>query len=265
MNAHQTKHEDWNDIAFHEARFETFACRYLAKYPEAMLRLKREHTYKVLSHTRTIVHDAPFTHEEGRAALLAALYHDIGRFPQYVRWRTFSDAKSENHALLSAHLVREERFLEPESIFIRGSALAAIALHNRYKLPPALHEPYLKIVSAVRDADKLDIMRIMAFHLSRPIPTEDVVLHVRDEPQKWTPALVEKVLAGGVPGYHELVYINDFRILIGAWLHDLHFDASRRLCAQTGHIEAILEGLPPVRELAEVQRYIRTLLHEGKR
>lgn len=264
MIEHHAKNENWDEMSFHEARFEAFASRYLTEHPEAMLRLKREHTHKVLSHARTIVHEGSFTPEEGRATLVAALYHDVGRFPQYVRWRTFSDAQSENHALLSVHVVRNERFLETESSFIRGAVLAAIALHNRYRLPRALRASYLKIVSAVRDADKLDIMRIMAFHLSRPIPTGDVVLHVRDEPSKWTPDLVEKVLAGGVPGYHELIYINDFRILIGSWLHDLHFASSRRLCAKSGHIEAILEGLPPAKELEPVHHYIRALLHDGE-
>lgn len=248
------------DIAAHEARFEAFAARYLAEHPEAMLGLKREHTYKVLEHARTLVDSEAFTPEEGRAALLGALYHDLGRFPQYVRWRTFSDAQSENHARLSVRTLRRERFLDDEPRPVRHAALAAIALHNRYRLPPGLRNSYLKVSLAVRDADKLDIMRIMAFHLTRPLPSGDVVLHVLDEPFLWTPAIARKVQNGEVPSYTELKYVNDFRMLIGAWVHELHFATSRRLCAASGHIEAILEGLPPSEELVPVKTSIMETL-----
>ena len=71
----------WDDIRNHEALFESFASMYLREHPGDMLRLKREHTYKVLAHARAIVAQEGLASQEGRAALLAALYHDTGRFP----------------------------------------------------------------------------------------------------------------------------------------------------------------------------------------
>lgn len=142
----------WDDIRNHEALFESFASMYLREHPGDMLRLKREHTYKVLAHARAIVAQEGLASQEGRAALLAALYHDTGRFPQYVRWRTFSDAESENHGYLGVHVVKKEHFLTGEPQNIHKWVLTAIALHNRYALP-ALPEPYLTITHAVRDAD----------------------------------------------------------------------------------------------------------------
>lgn len=254
---------DWNDIACHEGYFETFASRYLREYPQDMLRLKREHTYKVLANARTITAQERIAGKEGRAALLAALYHDTGRFPQYVRWRTFSDAQSENHGYLGVHVVKKERFLSEEPEPVRKWALTAIALHNRYRLPE-LPEPFRMITHVVRDADKLDIMRIMAQHLSQPIPTRDVVLHVKDEPQAWSPAVAGKVLAGEVPSYTELRYVNDFRILLGSWIHDLHFASTKRACANSGYVEAVLEGLPAAPQLEPVKQYLLNVLSSAR-
>lgn len=121
----------WDDIRNHEALFESFASMYLREHPGDMLRLKREHTYKVLAHARAIVAQEGLDSQEGRAALLAALYHDTGRFPQYVRWRTFSDAESENHGYLGVHVVKKEHFLTGEPPNIHKWVLTAIALHNR--------------------------------------------------------------------------------------------------------------------------------------
>ena len=111
--------------------------------------------------------------------------------------------------------MKKEHFLTGEPPNIHKWVLTAIALHNRYALP-ALPEPYLTITHAVRDADKLDIMRIMAQHLSRPIPTRDVVLRVQDAPKLWSQSIVDTVLSGGIPSYHDLRYVNDFRILLGS-------------------------------------------------
>ena len=245
----------WDDIRNHEALFESFASMYLREHPGDMLRLKREHTYKVLAHARAIVAQEGLASQEGRAALLAALYHDTGRFPQYVRWRTFSDAESENHGYLGVHVVKKEHFLTGEPPNIHKWVLTAIALHTRYALP-ALPEPYLTITHAVRDADKLDIMRIMAQHLSRPIPTRDVVLRVQDAPKLWSQSIVDTVLSGGIPSYHDLRYVNDFRILLGSWIHDLHFTSSKKTCVASGFLQEVLKGLPSTPELQPVTAYL---------
>ena len=245
----------WDDIRAHEARFEGFAVMFLREHPSDMLRLKREHTYKVLAHARAIIAQEGVASQEGRAALLAALYHDTGRFPQYVRWRTFSDAESANHGYLGVHVVKKEHFLTGEPQNIHKWVLTAIALHNRYALP-ALPEPYLTIAHVVRDADKLDIMRIMAQHLSQPIPTRDVVLHVQDAPKLWSQSIVDTVLSGKIPSYRDLRYINDFRILLGSWIHDLHFRSSKKVCVASGFLQEVLKGLPSTPELQPVTAYL---------
>ena len=56
----------WDDIRNHEALFESFASMYLREHPGDMLRLKREHTYKVLAHARAIV---ALPKREGRPCL----------------------------------------------------------------------------------------------------------------------------------------------------------------------------------------------------
>lgn len=156
---------------------------------------------------------------------------------------------------LGVHVVKKEQFLADEPRPIRKWVLTAIALHNRYALP-ALPEPYLTVTHVVRDADKLDIMRIMAQHLSRPIPTRDVVLRVQDAPQLWSQSIVDTVLSGGIPSYCDLHYVNDFRILLGSWIHDLHFPSSKKTCVASGFLQEVLQGLPDALELKPVTAYL---------
>ncbi len=243
-------------IAEHKRQFEQFAAEWLTRHPEPMLRLKHEHTQAVFAHAMRIVEQERLTGDLGRAALLGALYHDVGRFPQFAAWHTFSDAHSKNHGLLGVQLIKKQGFLAHESGSVRRLVLAAVGLHNRYRLPYGIPSEVQLATHVVRDADKLDIMRIMARHLNEPVPSEDVVLHVKDDPEGWSPHIVATVLEGKIPGYTDLRYVNDFRMLLGSWLQDLHFETARLFFIRSGYLEKVLEGLPPREPFASVRSYL---------
>ncbi len=244
------------NIKHHLKCFDRFTANYLEGPHRAMLDLKRHHSLCVLEQSTVLTEMEGFTEDISRAALLAALYHDVGRFPQMIRWHTFSDAISENHGYLGVRVVKREKMLDGESKRIRQMVLTAIALHNRYILPTGLADPFLTVVRIVRDADKLDIMRIMAEHLVNFAPSDKVVLHVRNEPDKWSPRIVAMVLQGKVPSYKDLVYVNDFKILLGSWIEDLHFASAQIQMVKSGHVHTVLSAIPDIPELRCVQEYL---------
>ncbi len=229
-----------------------------------MLALKRVHTEKVVEHARRILESnrTLFSEETARAGLLAALYHDVGRFPQYARWKTFSDALSVNHGQLGCALLRREAFLEGETETVRRLVRVAVCLHNRHLLPKGLSHQERLVTDVVRDADKLDIFRIMTRFLTGEQRSDDVVLHVQDEPLKWTPEIAKDVHEGRVPSYRRLVYVNDFRILLASWIYDLRFASSRGVLAASGHVEAVLAGLPEDPALLPVLEKLRDQLRK---
>lgn len=262
-----TSSVQWDDIQVHRERFDTFAHSYLNGPHSPMLDLKYRHSLLVFSNSQHIVQSEGLHGVIGRSALLAALYHDVGRFPQVVRWHTFLDAKSENHAYLGVKVLKKNKMLADEPKEIQKYVLMAIALHNRYSVPEKLPELFQLITYIVRDSDKLDILRVMAEHVNAPNPTKEggeVVLGVKDEPEKWSQNVAEKVLQGKIPGYKNMVYINDFRMLLGSWLNDLHFAAARKQMAESGHVEAVLSGLPDAPALRPVRQYLNNLLAKTK-
>ena len=48
------------------------------------------------------------TRPGGTVAEAIALFHDVGRFPQYARYKTFRDSISTNHAALGASVLFEQ-------------------------------------------------------------------------------------------------------------------------------------------------------------
>ena len=56
-----------------------------------------------------------------RIAEAAGLMHDLGRFKQYRRYRTFNDRRSVNHASLGVRIMRRNHILQD----LDGQALKA--------------------------------------------------------------------------------------------------------------------------------------------
>lgn len=252
----------------HVEQFLAFTAAYTAEKNAAPLRLKVEHSFKVVEHVQKLVCDqgehmpAPVA----RAALLAALYHDCGRFPQFQKYATFSDAQSTNHARLGLAVLKKQAFLKHEPPFVRQLVQTAVLLHNRYALPARLAQWPRLVTQMVRDADKLDIFRVMVLHLQQALPENDAVfLHVKDEPLKWTPLIVEDVLNGRIARYADLRYVNDFRLLLCTWVHEMRFASTRKALRESGLMDAVLRGLPaqgPGEGLEKVVAFIReNLVH----
>ncbi|MDR2893604.1 MAG: HD domain-containing protein [Deltaproteobacteria bacterium] len=251
--------------------------------PALMYELKREHSLNVLQNAMEIVVAEPALFPAGlpgskkigarpRSAilrkgmrepdavlLLAALYHDLGRFEQLRRYGTFCDAVSMNHGHLSAKLLKGPRFLAGESPETRALTRLTVLMHNRRELPAKLTPGLHPICQALRDADKLDILRIMAAELApghAPDPT--VVLGLADEPEKYSPALLEKASKRESIAYTELRYVNDLRFVLCGWLNSLSFETSRRILARRGHLESIMTALPDTPEIKRLTDMVRS-------
>lgn len=118
---------------------------------------------------RSLGHEAPLvlTHEElVDFAWLLGLLHDIGRFEQVRKYNTFNDDESVDHAELGADILFKEGLIDrfPTSSLPEGwSQLAetAIRQHNKLNLAKGLDETTETLSNILRDADKVDIFRVL--------------------------------------------------------------------------------------------------------
>ena len=112
-------------------------------------------------------------------------------------------------------------------------------------MPRGLPELTATAAHVVRDADKLDILRVMDEHLSGPGPyNPTVVLSLPDTPGVYSEAVLRAAREGRVAAYADLCSVNDFRLLLGTWFFDLHFASSRRKFIADGHAQNLLHRMP---------------------
>jgi hypothetical protein len=77
---------------------------------------------------------------------------------------------------------------------------------------------------------------------------------LEDDDGACSPAIVEALDEGRAARYVDMRYVNDFRILLCTWVHDLGFPSSLRAIKETGAFAGIVAGLsaaPEVRKSAE--------------
>lgn len=237
-------------------RFETYAARFVSQPGDTFAyRLKVDHTERVTAFTETIAREEGLPERLTMACRLAGVLHDVGRFEQYKTFRTFRDAHSANHAALSVKHALREKLLEGVPADIKRLVLGAVFLHNKRSLPQGL-PPELDLVSrVVRDSDKLDIYRVMTGHFSNPDPDHpEITFGATEDPQAYSPGIVEALLRHEPGDYRDIVFVNDFMLMVAGWLYDLNFVTSCRILKEHGHIETlfgIMPKLPALRALHE--------------
>ena len=238
-------------LTAHTQQFIHYAERFNTPDPSlAMhLQLKREHTLRVLENAMAIAaqEDAFAAPPLYRALLLAALYHDVGRFTQLITYQTFSDAHSCNHGHLGAIVLAREGFLQQEAPAVRRMVRAAVCLHNAYQPPAGLPAPMLAVLNAVRDADKLDIIYLLCEQLAPgKTPDDTVVMHLANTPGVYSEAVWQALQQRTPASFHDMRTVNDFRLLLCTWFDAMHFASAKRQLAQNGHLITIVNGLQGV-------------------
>jgi hypothetical protein len=207
--------------------------------------LKVEHTRKVCEVMALLAAGEGLTPEDSRTAAAVALLHDVGRFPQFRRWRTFRDSDSDNHARLGIEVIREQGILAGLPAAERLLIEEAVRFHNLLALPLRFRSPTSLFIRLIRDADKLDIWRVFLDYFSLPDDQRPsaVTLGFPDLPGV-SPACVRELAAGRVIRLEDVRVLNDFKLLQISWVYDLNFRSSYRLLQQRGHIQALAATIP---------------------
>ena len=203
-----------------------------------MMQLKRIHTDFVVKNAASIADGESFDARMREAALFAALLHDTGRYEQLKRYNTFRDSDSVDHAVFSHDVVKEKGWLDGCDGELRRSVLSAVLYHNRRDLPDGLDPLTLSTAHVVRDADKLDIFRVLEDQIDHTDWRHDSRafwnLSVENPPN---PAVIKAIEESRPVDYQAIHSLSDFVLIQVGWMvSGLHYGTARRICAERGHL-----------------------------
>lgn len=230
----------------HLTRFRSWFSNYVGSYPATdPVVLKKEHSLKVCREILSIGSKLNLDTERMLLAETAALFHDIGRFEQYNRYRTFVDHKSENHADLGVKVLREKEILDLLDKRSRDVIFKSILNHNRLHIPEGETESVVFFSKLLRDADKIDIYRVVTDYYRDPSADRSAAIEL-DLPD--IPDVSDEILHGlrtGRPADHQrLKSLNDFKLLQLGWVYDVNFKPSLQIIHDRGYLKLLREVLP---------------------
>ena len=173
--------------------FQEYTDRYDSTNPK--IKLKIDHTYRVANLCEQIAQSLELSAAEVDLAWLSGMLHDVGRFEQLRRYNTFSDAQSIDHARFAVELLYDEGLIADYVPEISTTELVAdartwramggadesptaqsedmplsdilqtlriaIGEHSAYRIQKGLDERTRMFCQILRDADKVDIFRVI--------------------------------------------------------------------------------------------------------
>jgi HD superfamily phosphohydrolase YqeK len=222
------------------------------------IRLKAHHTYQVCREARMVGTGIGLDPDELHLIEAAALLHDVGRFEQYLRYRTFNDAESTDHAALGLEILHRTGVLARLGEDDAQLIVDAIRSHNRPQLPADLSERGLLFSKILRDADKLDIWNIIVGYYEQREEERNkaIAMGLPDTPGVSLEVL-RRLREQEAAFRGDLKNLNDLKLFHIGWVYDVNLQPTFHAVAERRYVERIAKTLPIT---AEIQDSVRTAL-----
>ncbi|MHC1754879.1 MAG: HD domain-containing protein [Methanosarcina sp.] len=257
------------DLDFFRKWFFKYVNRFFSPDPliKENIELKIEHTGKVCENILLLAKSEKISEKECMLAETIALFHDLGRFEQFMKYKTFRDSESENHALLSIRILNEERVLSRLSREEENLILKAIEYHNLMEVPE-----YIKTFGKlyffsrlIRDADKIDILRLASEEYLEGGKSQNPALELYlPDARGYSEPIVSEILNNRMAKIGDMKNRNDVKLLRLSWIFDINFPATFSLLKEYGYLEAIMSCLPETKETGVLRRHFENYLNSIK-
>ncbi|MCQ1536740.1 HD domain-containing protein [Methanosarcina sp. KYL-1] len=258
-------HEE--DLAFFRKWFLDYVGGFSSPDPlvRENIELKTEHTKRVCKNILLLAKTGKLGEEECQLAETIALFHDLGRFEQFTRYKTFKDSDSENHAVLGVKILKKAGVLSHLSEKEQDLILKAVEYHNLVEIPEsAKNSPELLFHSKlVRDADKLDILRLICkdYESGEKSRNPALELYLPDTPECSGP-VIEDIMNNKMAKIRDVLNQNDVKLLRLSWVFDINFPETFALLRKHRYLEIIISSLPGTEEVRRVRRHLEDYLEK---
>jgi putative nucleotidyltransferase with HDIG domain len=237
------------------------------KEDQKNISLKEKHTFDVCKNMIEISGELGLSDTNTMLSEVIALFHDIGRFPQYAKYKTFRDRKSVNHGVLGAETLIERNILQNLPDKEQEFIIKAVRFHNAFSIPKVEGEDTIFFIKLIKDADKLDIWRVFLEYYDAPEGerASAVGLGLQDI-TGYSEEILSCILRGQMVSLSLLKSLNDFKLMHLSWVYDLHYKPSFRLLSERAYIDKIICHLPEDDKIqmasSVLKEYVRERLRE---
>lgn len=240
--------------------FSSYVSGYYKNDPEydRPVRLKEDHTKKVCRDIVMLGKELDLSDHDMVLAETMALFHDVGRFKQYAVYGTFNDRASENHARLGLGVMAKHSVLSVCTGEERRLISKAIACHNASSLPRDGDARQRFFMRLLRDADKLDVWRVLIDYYKEreERPSAALELNLPDNPT-CSPEVLNALFEHRFALMQDAKTLNDVKLIQISWVFDLNFPPSIQTVKKRRYIEQLSAFLPQAEEVTEAIKQVQ--------
>ncbi|MBN2520918.1 MAG: HD domain-containing protein [Bacteroidales bacterium] len=233
------------------------------KQNKNVYKIKYEHSLGVCTEINDIGNFCGLSKSELRLAESIALFHDLGRFEQYLKFRTFADHKSLNHSYLAIKILKEYKILKDIDAGTLNLIYSAIENHNRKEIPYEIIGDELFYSKLLRDADKIDIFKVVIDSYTNEMDKNEAIeLDLPDLPEIIEDNFLD-IESGRIIKKENLKTLNDFKLMQISWLFDVNFERSFVIIKERCYLEKIFETLPKNEKINQIKKRVLNYLKDA--
>ncbi|WP_319512285.1 HD domain-containing protein [uncultured Draconibacterium sp.] len=223
--------------------------------------IKKNHSFRVADLALMLAKNMELNETEAQLAYLIGLFHDVGRFKQLKEYNTFNDAKSVDHAELGIEVIRENKFFNDLENAQVELILLAIKQHNKLGLEKSLTDKERLFAKLIRDADKLDILRVITDYYANPKAEANHTL-TWEMPKggKVSNDVSKQILKGALVSKESITNELDIKVMQLSWVYDFNYRSSFELMMEKRYLEKIYNSMPKSDVVIEIYRKVKVFV-----
>jgi len=220
--------------------------------------IKKDHSLRVAELSCRIAEGLELNEKEKEIVYFVGLFHDIGRFKQLYEFGTFDDSKSVDHAEYAIMVLNETGIIELVSSENKRIVQSAILNHNKLKIGKRIRDPELKFARILRDADKMDILKVLSgYYSNRDSYPNHTLTWELPKGTSISKSVCKEVLAGKLVSRTNVLSEIDVKIMQMSWVYDLNFKTTFEYLLQKRFLESIYNTLPKSDKLIEIYKQVK--------
>lgn len=250
--------EEWINVASEYFTNYVNSFKNLTEEQKKNFTIKKDHSFRVAENSILLAKSLKLNLMDTKIAWLAGLFHDLGRFNQLVDHNTFNDSMSFNHAEQSVEILKQQSSLKQLGCDDEELIYVAIQLHNQRELPKKISERELLFAQLLRDADKLDILKVLTdYYTNRNSTPNHTLTWELPKGNDISAAVRKNILSGKLVSKNDVVSEMDVKIMQLSWVYDINFKLSFEFILTMRYLEKIYNSLPKTDSVINIYRTVK--------
>lgn len=195
---------------------------------------KYNHSLSVMQNAKEIAISLKLSPNKISLISFIALVHDIGRFKQWEIYKSFK-LKNFDHAKYGIDILYNEKIINVFNIDRKFDSVikSAIFNHNKEKITNCKNDFEILVSKIIRDADKLDLLRLLS----------EKKIVIDEDGSLVTDVISNKFFNCELINYNERKNMSDKILSKFAFVFDLNFKKSFEILVKNKYIEKFYNNL----------------------